>query len=115
MNATVAVRSLISIAGGGAVASVLGYAAMSFLNAVAYGMAASAGAHPTGRGSLELQLAAGLGVGFLGAVATSVWVLRRDEVLILLGRRKHADDVYIRAADERAVVAQLRWKNLELA
>ena len=78
MNATVAVRSLISIAGGGAVASILGYAAMSFLNAVAHGMAASLGAHPTGQGNLESQLAAGLGVGFLGAVATSVWVLRRD-------------------------------------
>ena len=41
-------------------------------------MAASLGAYPTGQGNLESQLAAGLGVGFLGAVDNSVWVLRRD-------------------------------------
>src|SRR4029450_24873 len=42
-----------------AIAFVPGWLAMGFVNAVAYGLAAAAGAHPTGRGNAESQLIAG--------------------------------------------------------
>jgi hypothetical protein len=75
---TISIQRIVKIAVITAIAFAVGYVCMAILNAIGHGLAAAAGAHPTGRGNTSSQLWVGGVFAVIGGAVARWWTKGQD-------------------------------------